>query len=174
MFNSLGFGEIVTIVIVALIVFGPHRLPDMAHKLGTYFRDFRAAAAEIRKGLEAEVAELRDPIDSLKKDLTKPVSDLKGTWDEMADKVKGSAGPVGESVTDAVERLKGAGQVQWVGAEPATGVSPSESWEGMKDDVPEEILATSDMDASSDIDAPSETEAESGAEEGESPDRPSE
>jgi len=35
---NLGFGEIITILIILLVLFGPDKLPDIARKLGKYYR----------------------------------------------------------------------------------------------------------------------------------------
>jgi len=139
MFQSIGPGEIFFIGFVALIVFGPHRLPDMARRLGGYVKDLRAAALEIKSGLDAEVQQLREPLDEVKKDLTKPVTEIKQTLSETADAIKKSTEATTASVKRSVDEVRAAGNVQWVGAEPKTGVAPDEAWDGMKDSVPESI-----------------------------------
>jgi sec-independent protein translocase protein TatA len=40
---NLGFGEIVLIALVALILFGPRKLPELGRALGKAFHDFRKA-----------------------------------------------------------------------------------------------------------------------------------
>lgn len=45
---GLGFGEILLIMVVALIVFGPDRLPDIARTLGRTMAEFRRAMDEMR------------------------------------------------------------------------------------------------------------------------------
>ena len=54
---SLGFGEILVILLVALVVFGPRRLPEMGRTMGRSLREFRRAAADIRAELELDVDE---------------------------------------------------------------------------------------------------------------------
>jgi TatA/E family protein of Tat protein translocase len=51
---SLGFGEIIIIVLFALIIFGPRRLPEMGKTIGRSLREFRSAAADLRKELEVD------------------------------------------------------------------------------------------------------------------------
>ena len=145
MFQSIELGELVTIGVVALIVFGPHRLPDIARKLGGYVRELRAAASDIKKGLDAEVAQLREPLDAVQKDLTKPVTEVKQSLSETIESVKSSAEPAKEALNEAMGPAKGSGPVkrsgpvQWIGPEPKTGVSPDDAWEGVADSVPGEI-----------------------------------
>ena len=54
---SLGFGEILVILLVALIIFGPRRLPEMGRTIGKSMREFRRAASELRQELEVDVDE---------------------------------------------------------------------------------------------------------------------
>ncbi len=72
MFDING-GEMLIIMLVALIVVGPQRLPEMARKVGGWMREIRAVAADFRSGLEREIAELERPVADLKEDLTKPL-----------------------------------------------------------------------------------------------------
>ncbi len=156
MFSSIGFGEVFTIGVVALIVFGPHRLPDMARKIGGYVRELRSAALDIRKGLDAEVKLLRDPLEAVKEDLTKPVTDVKKSLTEATEAVKKSTKSATDAVDKAVSEVKRSGSVQWIGAEPKTGVSPDEAWDGVSDSVPDSIA-----DAPTEVaDSESDTEAQ--------------
>jgi sec-independent protein translocase protein TatA len=54
---SLGFGELLVILVLALIIFGPRRLPEMGRTIGRSLREFRRAASEIRSELEVDVDE---------------------------------------------------------------------------------------------------------------------
>ena len=50
------WSEVFVILVVAMVVFGPHRLPTMARKAGKIMAEFRLAARELRQGLEQELA----------------------------------------------------------------------------------------------------------------------
>lgn len=50
MFN-LGFGEIVLILIVALVVFGPKKLPELGKALGAGIREFKKATTDFQNSL---------------------------------------------------------------------------------------------------------------------------
>lgn len=50
------WSEILVILVVATVVFGPHRLPAMARKAGKMMAEFRVAARELREGIEKELA----------------------------------------------------------------------------------------------------------------------
>jgi sec-independent protein translocase protein TatA len=54
---SIGFGEILIILVLALIIFGPRRLPEMGRTIGRSLREFRRATSEIRSEIEADLDE---------------------------------------------------------------------------------------------------------------------
>ncbi len=54
---SIGFGEIVIILLFALIIFGPRRLPEMGRTIGRGLKEFRSAAADLKQELDVELEE---------------------------------------------------------------------------------------------------------------------
>jgi len=54
---GLGMWEIVVILIVALIVLGPRRLPEIARNLGGALQQFRRAMNDLKAGIEEDLAE---------------------------------------------------------------------------------------------------------------------
>ena len=144
MFESLSGMEILTIAVVALIVFGPHRLPEMARTVGKYLRELRGAVRDLREGIEREVAPIREPITEIKKDLTGPVGDVKRTLTETADAAKTVQKDIESSVKDldqpGTDPSEAAPSARWIAPEPSVGVSPGEVWEGMNDPLPEQVI----------------------------------
>jgi len=64
MFN-IGFPELLIILAIALIIFGPNKLPELAKGLGRAMREFRKATEEVKESFEAEtkdLGELKDVI----------------------------------------------------------------------------------------------------------------
>lgn len=53
MFN-IGAGELVFILVAALLVLGPQRLPEFARAIGKFVRDFRRQTDEVRTVVERE------------------------------------------------------------------------------------------------------------------------
>ncbi|MBI2569315.1 MAG: twin-arginine translocase subunit TatB [Candidatus Schekmanbacteria bacterium] len=72
MFPGLGIWEIVVILIVALVVVGPRKLPDVARTVGKSLAEFRRAAAQVRSSLEAEVREVERTAGEAKSALSEP------------------------------------------------------------------------------------------------------
>lgn len=56
-FESIGTQELILIGIVALIVFGPRKLPELAKTFGRYMTDFRKVTNEFKSTWEKEVEE---------------------------------------------------------------------------------------------------------------------
>lgn len=54
---SLGFGEILIILVLALIIFGPRRLPEMGRTIGRSLRELRRTTSEIRGEFENDLDE---------------------------------------------------------------------------------------------------------------------
>ena len=58
---GIGFQEMLIILVVVLIFFGPKRLPDLAKSLGKGIAEFKKASEEVRKGIEDAVKEESAP-----------------------------------------------------------------------------------------------------------------
>jgi sec-independent protein translocase protein TatA len=52
---NIGPTELIVILIVALIVFGPKRLPEIGRTLGRSLNEFRRASSDLRRELEVDV-----------------------------------------------------------------------------------------------------------------------
>jgi TatA/E family protein of Tat protein translocase len=59
----IGPWEIVVVLVVALVLFGPNRLPDMGKAMGKAIREFRKATADLGKELEQAREELERPVE---------------------------------------------------------------------------------------------------------------
>ena len=54
MFGSIGITELIVIFVVALIVIGPKRLPDLAKTLGKTLRDFKRATSDFQESISLD------------------------------------------------------------------------------------------------------------------------
>jgi TatA/E family protein of Tat protein translocase len=59
MFN-IGLPELLIIVAIALIVFGPTKLPELAKAFGRAMREFKKATEEVKESFEAETKDLEE------------------------------------------------------------------------------------------------------------------
>ena len=55
MFGSIGMPELIIIFVIALIIFGPRKLPELGRSLGKSLSEFKRASNELRSTLEEEV-----------------------------------------------------------------------------------------------------------------------
>ena len=55
MFGSLGMPELIVIFVIALVVFGPRKLPELGRSLGRGIAEFKKATNELQNTLEQEI-----------------------------------------------------------------------------------------------------------------------
>ncbi|MBI3029171.1 MAG: twin-arginine translocase TatA/TatE family subunit [Candidatus Rokubacteria bacterium] len=123
---DIGFQELVLILAVALLVFGPRRLPELGRALGRAMREFRRATDEFRSTVETNLhINEPDPIpaappeptvsDTVSDTAAAPVSD---TTEPTADG-EGSAEAPGEPyLAQRGSRLFHARSCGWAGRIP--------------------------------------------------------
>ena len=58
MFGSIGGPELIVIFVVALLIFGPRKLPELGRTIGKGLAEFRRAASDLRSTLDTEVTRL--------------------------------------------------------------------------------------------------------------------
>jgi Tat protein translocase TatB subunit len=75
MFGNIGFPELLIIMAIALLVFGPKKLPEISRSIGRAVREFRRTSDEIKGKIEQEIqaSEFKEIKDDLKKDLSQDI-----------------------------------------------------------------------------------------------------
>jgi sec-independent protein translocase protein TatB len=97
--NFLGMGpmELVLIVVLALIVFGPAKLPEIMGQVGRAVADFRRATSELsdefNRTIQAELNETKQTIEETKSALTEVRSAVDSTVNETRAAVSGLPAP---------------------------------------------------------------------------------
>jgi sec-independent protein translocase protein TatA len=78
--GSLGMQEIIIIFVLALIVFGPRKLPELGKTLGKGLAEFKRASNELKQTWEEEVRldKEKEEVSQILKDNTIKASDLPG------------------------------------------------------------------------------------------------
>ena len=97
---SVSPAELVTIVVVALVVFGPRRLPELARKAGRLARELRDAAQDLRSDLEAEFDETLKPLEDTRRNVKSALDDVSGAASSLIDSNR-EASPRLQSTADA-------------------------------------------------------------------------
>lgn len=70
-FFGIGFGEVLLILIVALIIWGPRRLPEIARTLGKTMRALRKATYDLTSAVTKEI-DIQEKEDKEKNRLSQP------------------------------------------------------------------------------------------------------
>ena len=73
---NLGFPEIVIIFIVALVIFGPRKLPELGRSLGKGLSEFKKASNELKRTWEDEVEAVKHEVEVEQDELKKIQTDL--------------------------------------------------------------------------------------------------
>ena len=57
-FMNLGFPEMIFIFLLALIIFGPKKLPEIGRQIGRALNEFKRASNEFKAQIETEISHL--------------------------------------------------------------------------------------------------------------------
>ena len=73
MFGSIGMPELIIILVIALIIFGPRKLPELGKSLGRSLNEFKKASNDLQNTLEQEIKieEQKEAADKFKVDENK-------------------------------------------------------------------------------------------------------
>jgi TatA/E family protein of Tat protein translocase len=123
---SIGPAEIIIVLVIALLVFGPKRLPQMGKSLGKGVREFRKAAetAKTELGLDG----VTDQINEVKATFTEPLQGITGTLDDLKSSV---------DLKSAIEAPVAATAVAEAAAAPADVPTTDGTAAGVVDEGPE-------------------------------------
>lgn len=74
---GIGMPELILIAVVALIVLGPQKLPDLAKSLGRAVREFRKATSELKETLsvDSELSEVKKAFTDFHSDVNQTIRD---------------------------------------------------------------------------------------------------
>ncbi len=61
MFGPIGMQEMLLIMAVALLVFGPRKLPELGRTLGKGMAEFRRATSDLKRSIDVELDEEKRP-----------------------------------------------------------------------------------------------------------------
>jgi len=83
---GIGMPELVLIAVVALIVLGPKRLPDLAKSMGRAMREFKKATSELKETLQvdSEFSEVKKAFTEFESDVNKSIQAEAGGADTPA------------------------------------------------------------------------------------------
>jgi sec-independent protein translocase protein TatA len=98
MLGPIGMQELIIIFVIALIVFGPRKLPELGKSLGRSIAEFKRASNELRNTLEDEIR-----VEETKKEIMEPIETLSK---EAKDVVSTATEPESETPAEPVSESK--------------------------------------------------------------------
>jgi sec-independent protein translocase protein TatB len=98
---GIGMPELIVILVIALIVIGPSKLPDLAKALGKGMAEFKKATQEIKESLDID-----DDLKKVKDDLVDSVSGLEASIRAGKDPLPEKKEALKDSVSDSEETGK--------------------------------------------------------------------
>jgi Tat protein translocase TatB subunit len=110
-FLNIGPGELFFVLVMALLVFGPQRLPEIARKLGQGVRDLRNMVNNLDpellqdwRDLTSDLDTVRDEMRSIRSDLVEMQKDLATAAKEVSTSVEEAAKDAASAVDDAIQQ----------------------------------------------------------------------
>ncbi|HZQ68934.1 MAG TPA: TatA/E family twin arginine-targeting protein translocase [Terriglobales bacterium] len=74
---NLGLPEMIFIFVIALIIFGPRKLPEIGRQVGRALNEFKRASNEFKAQIESEISQL--DIDTAQRQIRPPAAPPNGT-----------------------------------------------------------------------------------------------
>src|SRR5262245_4695515 len=85
MFGSIGMQEMIFIFVIALLIFGPKKLPELGKTLGKAMTEFRRASTELKSTFDREMSNLERETESTTKEISNNFSYDNYSYDSSYD-----------------------------------------------------------------------------------------
>ena len=99
---NIGMPELIIILVIALIIFGPRKLPELGRSLGKSIGEFKKASNELRHTLDEEIR-MEDQKDQRAKTEAEQRSALEAA-NSMRDAITEPAAPAADAKSESVSR----------------------------------------------------------------------
>ena len=153
---GIGFPELIIIGIIALLVFGPNKLPDLAKALAKGLQEFKKATQEMKENLNID-ENLKDELKGIKENLD-------GSLREIKSDITNSVSDLNRALTEEAPSSHDTAAAGTAETPPATGETPAA--EPSADTVPpapgQESPQPSETTVATDATVSSESSAEAG------------
>jgi len=74
--GQLGFQELIIIFVIALLVFGPKKLPELGKSLGKGLREFKRATEDLKASWEDQMRDVENPLKDATKDIKQDLQEV--------------------------------------------------------------------------------------------------
>jgi len=120
-FLGIGPGEVLLILVLALIVFGPKRLPEIGRTLGKTIKEIRNVSEELTTQFRGELAEVTEDLQSLTEEAEGELRTVTEGLQEASSDVVGELKEASSELQAAAEQASGSATVSE--AKPAPDVA---------------------------------------------------
>ena len=99
---GMGFGEILLVVVVAIVFLGPDKLPEVMVNIAKFFKSFKKTVTEAKDAMESElnIQELKQNALSYKKELDNATNSLENGKNTILNDAANPAREVGDLFSD--------------------------------------------------------------------------
>ncbi|HFC91848.1 MAG TPA: twin-arginine translocase subunit TatB [Leucothrix mucor] len=107
MFDA-GFTEVMVIAVIALLVIGPERLPEVAAKVGGWIGKAKAFVSSTKADIEREfqASEMRDILSEQKKEIEELRQMVNETQDDFKSNVDDAKGLFEDNINSSIDDVK--------------------------------------------------------------------
>ncbi len=70
---GIGIPGLILILVIALIIFGPNKLPELGKAAGSTLREFKSATKDLHEDEKESIKELKDDMNEIKDDIEEAV-----------------------------------------------------------------------------------------------------
>lgn len=90
---GLGMAEVVIILIIAFLLFGPQQLPEVGRQIGRAVKGFKETADDLRKSVEPEINMIQQEVKLVEQDLEASMKEAEESVKGAADQASGEGKP---------------------------------------------------------------------------------
>lgn len=99
--------EILTIMLVILVVFGPERLPEMARKAGELVRKARSTVADLRREFDGEWQDVAQPLKDVRDEIKGVQAEVQSSMASLSDDVARAKEELEAEMQDTKKEIEG-------------------------------------------------------------------
>jgi len=131
---GIGYQEMFIVLVVALVIFGPSRLPELAGQVGRWVRDFRRMSSDLTGEFEKTFAEVDEVKKSFKREMQGIQEEVEGIGKSArGDLKKSGAKAIGDGKKSPGSAGKKGTAAATTGSNPTRATSLSKSGTAVKD-----------------------------------------